>query len=113
MLMLFVAAIGEQEQNGQLGNPAREEGEILDAGIVGPVNIFGDEQERPFRAESGKQMGERLEETSFLLFGAEFRCGRSLGQIRGEFWQQPHKLGGVRLGVAHQGSRRDGGEQRA
>src|SRR5690349_19183275 len=110
--VLLVAAIGQQQQYRYLREPPREESEKLEAGIVGPVDIFGDKEEWLARAESGKQLDERLEEPPFLLLRANQRGNRASRQIGSQLWQQPRVLDGVCPRVAHQFRRGNGGEQR-
>ena len=74
------------------GNAARQRQEQIQAGLIAPVQVFNDQDERLAHGEAGEDLHQRLDAAALLLLGVRRRIGRRVGQtirqMSGEFRQQ-------------------------
>lgn len=98
----LVAAIRRQEQDRQRGDPAGEREQDLETGVVAPVEVFDDQEERSPRREAFAEGDQGLDEASLFLGGVRGRCRRQTGQQRDEFRHELREFGrGGAEGLPH------------
>src|ERR1700730_8599151 len=84
----------------------------LQTGVVTPVRIFDDEEQRRSCRQASKELFEGLEEAALLLFEGENRAGSEIGEEGSEFREQfdEFRCGGTQgTGNIAWGTRREKG----
>ena len=87
-----VTAVRHQQKNRLGGDVARQVKEKFEAGIIAPMQILDDDEQRMMSGKADEELGEGVEQAAFLWLGLERGCGDEAGQECSQFREEFDKL---------------------